>query len=80
MWKLVSMKVQVEDFGGGKEKGSFLSTHPSFETRANNLGLAMERANHIRAGNQPSPFSFIPKDHTTIRVFGCSLVTTKFET
>ncbi|XP_063716338.1 metalloendopeptidase OMA1, mitochondrial-like isoform X2 [Symsagittifera roscoffensis] len=55
MWKLVSMKVQVEDFGGGKEKGSFLSTHPSFETRANNLGLAMERANHIRAGRHCAP-------------------------
>ena len=55
LWKLVALKVQVEKFGGGKERLRFLSTHPTFENRAQNVEALTRRATDIRMGRHCQP-------------------------
>ncbi|XP_075251473.1 metalloendopeptidase OMA1, mitochondrial-like [Convolutriloba macropyga] len=85
LWKLVSMKVQVENFGGGKEVGHFFSTHPSFETRANNVEASIEKANHVRASrhcaplNSPDPVQSVEKLKKDLKALGPVSPGTKIE-
>ena len=79
------MKVQVENFGGGKEVGHFFSTHPSFETRANNVEASIEKANHVRASrhcaplNSPDPVQSVEKLKKDLKALGPVSPGTKIE-